>query len=85
LFGLYTGQRLRDIAKLTWHNIDTEGQELRFVTLKTGRRMSVPLASPLIEYLRTMLARIFHAFCGLFPALVGGQAVSLRERASYAG
>jgi len=31
------------------------------------------------------LARIFHAFCVLFPALVGGQAVSLRERASYAG
>jgi integrase len=54
LFGLYTGQRLRDIARLTWQNVDTEGQELRFVTLKTGRRMSVPLASPLIEYLRTM-------------------------------
>jgi len=31
------------------------------------------------------LARIFHAFCVLFPALVGGQAVSLRERASDAG
>jgi len=31
------------------------------------------------------LARIFHAFCVLFPAFVGGQAVSLRERASYAG
>jgi len=29
--------------------------------------------------------RLFHAFCVLFPALVGGQAVSLRERASYAG
>jgi len=32
-----------------------------------------------------ILARIFHAFCVLFPAFVGGQAVSLRERASYAG
>jgi len=31
------------------------------------------------------LARLFHAFCVLFPAFVGGQAVSLRERASYAG
>jgi len=56
LFGLYTGQRLRDIARLTWHNIDMESQELRFVTLKTGRRMSVPLASPLLEHLRTMPA-----------------------------
>jgi len=32
-----------------------------------------------------LLARIFHAFCVLFPAFVGGQAVSVRERASYAG
>jgi len=32
-----------------------------------------------------LLARIFHAFCVLFPAFVGGQAVSLRERASDAG
>ena len=56
LFGLYTGQRLRDIARLTWQNIDTENQELRFVTLKTGRRMSVPLASPLIAYLRALPA-----------------------------
>jgi integrase len=39
-----------------WQNIDTEGRELRFVTLKTGRRMSVPLASPLFEYLQTMPA-----------------------------
>jgi len=31
------------------------------------------------------LTRIFHAFCVLFTAFVGGQAVSLRERASYAG
>jgi len=31
------------------------------------------------------LARIFHAFCVLFPAFGGGQAVSVRERASYAG
>ena len=39
---------------LSWQNLDAEGQELRFAPLKTGRRMSVPLASPLIEHLRTM-------------------------------
>jgi len=48
LFGLYTGQRLKDIARLTCHNIDTENEELRFVTAKTGRRMSIPLAAPLL-------------------------------------
>jgi integrase len=56
LFGLYTGQRLKDIARLTWHNIDIENQELRFVTAKTGRRMLIPLASPLFAHLQAMSA-----------------------------
>ncbi len=56
LFGLYTGQRLKDIARLTWHNIDTENEELRFVTAKTGRRMSIPLAAPLLVLLQSMPA-----------------------------
>jgi len=56
LFGLYTGQRLTDIARLTWQNIDIEQEELRLVTGKTGRRMAVPLASPLMAYVQTMPA-----------------------------
>ena len=56
LFGIYTGQRLKDIARLTWQNIDIESEELRFVTAKTGRRMSLPLASPLLAYLQTIPA-----------------------------
>jgi integrase len=56
LFGLYTGQRLKDIARLTWQNMDTELDELRFVTAKTGRRMSLPLASPLLAHVQTMPA-----------------------------
>jgi site-specific recombinase XerC len=47
IFGLYTGARLGDIAKLTWRNLDLEGSEIRFVTRKTGRRMMLPLAGPL--------------------------------------
>ena len=54
LFGLYTGQRLKDITRLTWNNIDLENQELRFVTSKTGRRMSIPLASPLLAHLQSL-------------------------------
>ncbi|HXC02349.1 MAG TPA: tyrosine-type recombinase/integrase [Opitutaceae bacterium] len=56
LFGLYTGQRLKDIARLTWHNIDTENEELRFVTAKTGRRMSIPLAAPLLALVQSLPA-----------------------------
>ena len=56
MFGLYTGQRLKDIARLTWHNIDTENEELRFVTAKTGRRMSIPLAAPLLALVQSMPA-----------------------------
>lgn len=56
LFGLYTGQRLKDIARLTWNAIDPEKQELRFVTGKTGRQMHIPIASPLMAYVRSMPA-----------------------------
>jgi len=51
LFGLYTGQRLGDIAKLTWRNVDLERAELAFVTRKTKRRQLVPLAGPLRKVL----------------------------------
>ncbi len=50
LFGLYTGQRLGDIATLTWQNVDLARAELRLVTDKTGRRQIIPLAPPLLRY-----------------------------------
>jgi integrase len=46
LFGVYTGQRLGDIATLTWQNVDLQNSELRLVTDKTGRRQIIPLAPP---------------------------------------
>jgi len=65
LFGLYTGQRLSDIASLTWGNIDMAKKEVALVTRKTDRRMvistsaasttatsSLPISSsPMREYL----------------------------------
>ncbi len=54
LFGLYTGARLKDIARLTWANIDTEADELRYVSGKTNRPMHLPLAKPLVALLATM-------------------------------
>lgn len=51
LFGFYTGQRLGDIVRLTWDNVDLAAGEFRFVTRKTKRRMSLPIAKPLAAYL----------------------------------
>jgi integrase len=53
-FGLYTGQRLSDIARLTWSNIDMVRQEIRLLTGKTRRRMVLPIAGPLLSYVATL-------------------------------
>jgi integrase len=51
LFGLYTGQRLADLATLRWSNVDTLKGELRLVTRKTERNIILPLAVPLLKLL----------------------------------
>jgi integrase len=56
LFGIYTGQRLGDIAALTWQNLDLQREELRLVTGKTGRRQIIPLAPPLLRYVEALPA-----------------------------
>ena len=54
LFGLYTGQRLGDLACLTWRNVDVMQNEVRLVTSKTKRSMVIPMASPLRQYAMTL-------------------------------
>lgn len=54
LAGLYTGQRLRDLARLTWANVDLERKEIRLATSKTGRRQFIPIAAPLRRYLEAL-------------------------------
>lgn len=56
LFGIYTGQRLRDLANLTFQNLDMDSNELAFVSGKTGRRMRIPLAEPLQRYIAKLPA-----------------------------
>ena len=54
MFGLYTGQRISDIASLTWGNIDPQKGELRLTTRKTGKRLILPLAEPLLCHLESL-------------------------------
>jgi integrase len=56
LFGLYLGQRLGDLAKLTWRAINLETGEIALSTRKTGRRIVLPLVQPLADYLSTLSA-----------------------------
>jgi integrase len=56
LFGLYLGQRLGDLAKLTWRAIDLDTGEVAFTARKTGRRIVLPLMQPLGDYLASLPA-----------------------------
>ena len=51
LFGLYTGQRLGDVATLTWQNVDLQRKEIRLVTRKTGKQMILRIPPPLLKHL----------------------------------
>jgi integrase len=54
-FGLYTGQRLTDLASLTWSNIDLEKNHIRLVARKTGKNVILPIASPLRAHILSIL------------------------------
>jgi integrase len=55
LFALYTGgQRLSDVASLTWSNVDIARKEIRFETRKTGRRIILPLVGPLLRHVEAL-------------------------------
>jgi len=56
LCGLYLGQRLKDIARFTWANLDIERGKIRFVTAKTGKNMELPIAGPLMSYIAELPA-----------------------------
>jgi integrase len=71
-FGLYTGQRLGDLARLTWqnlHGLGTPAPELRLVTGKTGRQQIIPLAKPLLRYVEAELIAGDEPRAPLFPKI----------------
>jgi len=67
LCGLYTGQRLGDIAGLCWNNVDLAQRELRFVTGKTGRRQIIPIHQRFADYLEDHLPTSDDPSAPLFP------------------
>lgn len=56
LFGLYTGQRMGDLATLHWSNIDLQREEIRLRTQKTSKGMKIPINAPLMKHLLSMTA-----------------------------
>lgn len=54
IFGIYTGQRLGDLATLRWEQMDLIAGDISFTTAKTGRRVIVPICEPLKEHILTL-------------------------------
>lgn len=52
--GIYTGQRLADVAALRWSNVNIKEAEIRLVARKTKRRMLIPIAPPLLVHLKSL-------------------------------
>jgi integrase len=53
-FGLYSGQRLADIAGLTWENIDLQRGVIRLTTRKTDKRLMIPFAPALRAHIEQL-------------------------------
>jgi integrase len=53
---VYTGQRLGDMASLTWEDVNLDEGSIRLRTRKTGLKIEVPIVGPLREHL--LLVRI---------------------------
>lgn len=52
--GLYTGQRLADIATLKWEQVDLGKREIRLVARKTSKLLRIPIAPSLQTHLETI-------------------------------
>lgn len=51
LLGLYTGQRINDLAALRWSAIDMQAATIHLTTAKTKRLVSLPLVSAVLDVL----------------------------------
>ncbi len=67
LLALYTGQRLLDVARITWDAVDLDKRTVHFPMLKSSRSLTMPLALALLSYLKS-LERPANPQAPLFPA-----------------
>jgi integrase len=54
LFGLYSGQRLGDIARFKWNNVNLKRKTISLVTSKTGKELTIPLPIDLHNHLTAL-------------------------------
>lgn len=53
-FGLYTGQRLGDLATLRWSNLNLRDKLFTIYTNKTGRKIDIPFSDTLLDHILTL-------------------------------
>ncbi|MEI7912021.1 MAG: site-specific integrase [Verrucomicrobiota bacterium] len=68
--GLYTGQRLNDLAELTWRNVNLAAGTIAFTAAKTGRVVALPLVDAAREALLQLPGRA-EAGGLIFPGIAG--------------
>lgn len=52
MFGYYTGQRLGDIARLKWSQVDLESGKIHLVTAKTNNTLNICMHKDLVAFLK---------------------------------
>jgi len=55
-FGLYTGQRLGDLATLRWNSLNLKNNLFTIYTSKTGRKIDIPFSETLLDHILTLEA-----------------------------
>lgn len=69
VMGLFTGQRLNDVAVLVWEQIDLKAGTVTMTARKTGRLVSLPLVKPALESLRRLRGRKLADSGPVFPTI----------------
>ena len=54
LLGLYTGQRLNDLAELTWRQVDLKRGEVTLTARKTGALVALPLMAEVVSAVKKL-------------------------------
>lgn len=78
ILGIYLGARLTDCARLTWRAVNLETETISFVAKKTGGRLSIPMAKPLVDFF-TALPAPDAPDAPIFPKLSTKSASKLSE------